>query len=455
VVYPLTLKKLITKITLLNSVVLLTIICLLASCSKGNSGPAPVDNTKNPIITSINITEGVYNSEVKVLGSGFSKNLLDNKIFFNGKEAKQTFFSSTQIWALVPLSAGTGNISVSVNGINANGPGFTYIPADVVISVAGQSPFGKADGQGSAAGFNDPFDLTIDKDGNIFVADQRNNLIRKITPTGLVSTFAGSGRQGYANGMGILATFDGPRGITSDKAGNIYVTDQTSGLIRKITPQGLVSTLAGNPLSTSSYADGLGSSARFFKPTGLCVDSEGNLYIADTGNNRIRKITPAGLVSTLAGSGQEESTDGQGKLANITHPTGITIDKSGNLFVTEFYTCRIRKITPDGFVTRYAGRESGYKNGPISEANFQGPTGITIDIAGNIYVADTNNKLIRKISTDGIVSTSAGIIGSFIEELGILSKANFIFPTGVGVDAAGKIYVADVFSNQIKKITFQ
>jgi len=198
-----------------------------------------------------------------------------------------------------------------------------------------------ADGQGSAARFAAPSGIAIDAAGNLYVADTWNNRIRKVTPRGEVSTLAGNDKQGFADGQGSAARFYEPYGITSDAVGNLYVTDSSSHRIRKITPKGEVSTLAG---SEEGFADGKGSAARFRSPTGIAIDAAGNLYVADTNNHRIRKVTSKGEVSTLAGSGEKGFADGEGNAARFFEPSGIAIDAEGNLYVTDSMNCRIRKI---------------------------------------------------------------------------------------------------------------
>ncbi|MDR2208342.1 MAG: hypothetical protein LBE22_05145, partial [Azoarcus sp.] len=228
-----------------------------------------------------------------------------------------------------------------------------------------------------------------------------------------VSTLAG-GEEGFADGVGGEAKFYWPFGITSDAAGNLYVADGGNHRIRKITPAGEVSTLAGGE---EGFADGVGSDAEFDHPSGIAIDAAGNLYVADGGNHRIRKITPAGEVSTLAG-GEEGFADGVGSDAKFEHPFGITVDAAGRLYVADTANDRIRKITPAGVVSTLAGGELGFADGVGSNAKFSRPFGITSDAAGNLYVADTVNNRIRKITPAGEVSTLAGSEEGFADGIG-------------------------------------
>jgi sugar lactone lactonase YvrE len=304
---------------------------------------------------------------------------------------------------------------------------------------------GFADGVGGDAMFFDPFGIASDVAGNLYVADFGNHRIRKITPAGEVRTFAG-GEEGFADGIGSDAMFSGPFGIASDAAGNLYVADGGNHRIRKVTPTGEVSTFAGGE---AGFADGIGSDAKFFGPAGIASDAAGNLYVAEMGNNRIRKITPAGEVSTLAG-GERGFADGVGSDAMFRGPVGIAIDAAGNLYVADMDNNRIRKITPAGKVSTLAGGEAGFAKGIGSIAKFNCPSSIAIDAAGNLYVADGGNHRIRKITPAGEVSMLAGGEKGFADGFG--SGARFNNPAGIAIDAAGNLYVADFGNGLIRKI---
>ena len=222
-------------------------------------------------------------------------------------------------------------------------------------TLAGIAP-GSADGTGRAARFDHPSGVAVDSAGYVYVADTENNTIRRITPSGVVSTFAGlAGSRGSADGAGNIARFAGPSGVAVDSAGNVYVADRENHTIRKITPSGVVSTLAGLAGSFGSN-DGTGSAARFSFPTGVAVDSAGNVYVADYGNDTIRKITPSAVVSTLAGlAGNPGSVDGTGSAARFFQPCGVAVDSAGNVYVADTFNSTIRKITPAGVVSTLAG----------------------------------------------------------------------------------------------------
>jgi len=319
----------------------------------------------------------------------------------------------------------------------------------IVTTLAGSGSYSFADGTGTAASFNGPRGVAVDSSGNVYVADTSNSRIRKITSAGVVTTLAGSGTAAYADGTGTTASFNGPQGVAVDSSGNVYVADINNNRIRKITSAGIVTTLAGS--GSYSFADGTGTAASIAQPAGVAVDSSGNVYVADSGNNRIRKITSAGVVTTLAGSGIGAYTDGTGTTASFNGPQGVAVDSSGNVYVADSNNSRIRKITSAGVVTTLAGSgDWAYADGTGTTASFNGPQGVAVDSSGNVYVADTSNSRIRKITSAGVVTTLAGSAAGFADGTG--TAASFNYPYGVDVDSSGNVYVADINNSRIRKI---
>ncbi|MDA9887899.1 NHL repeat-containing protein, partial [Flavobacteriaceae bacterium] len=325
---------------------------------------------------------------------------------------------------------------------------------ETTVSTFAGSTQGFADGTGTDAQFNHPTVPVLDAFGNIYVPEFYNSKIRKITPEGVVTTFAGS-TGGFADGTGTAAKFATPVGITIDTSGNLYVADKGNHKIRKITPEGVVTTFVG---STSGFADGTGTDAQFNEPYGITIDTSGNLYVADMGNNKIRKITPEGVVTTFAGS-TLGYLDGTGTEAQFNNPFDITIDVSGNLYVTDRYNHKIRKITPEGVVSTLAGSTLGYLDGTGTDAQFHNPQGVTIDVYGNLYVADRYSNKIRKITPQGVVSTYAGVTiydsGGNPEPGdvdGAGTVARFNQPSGVAFDTSGNLIVVDWGNHKIRKI---
>jgi sugar lactone lactonase YvrE len=324
-------------------------------------------------------------------------------------------------------------------------------PAGVVSTFAGGVFYGFTNGIGAAASFCFPSGVAVDNSGNVFVADSCNNAIRKITPTGVVSTFAGSGSSGFSDGTGTAARFYGPTGVAVDGSGNVFVADSNNYAIRKISPAGVVSTLAGD--GPDGFFHGAETLPSAKLPDGVAVDGSGNVFVADSGNSTIRKISSAGMVSTLAGSGSLGFSNGTGTAASFARPSGVAVDSSGNVFVADTYNHAIRKITPAGVVSTFAGGVSyGFTNGTGTVASFSMPTGVAVDSSGNVFVADTGNNVIRKITPAGVVSTFAGSgTGGFTNGTG--TAASFLWPTGVAVDNSGNVFVADKFNYAIRKIS--
>lgn len=310
-------------------------------------------------------------------------------------------------------STGTGGTFGVINSIRSDGAGNLYVtdasqrlmkitPGGLLTVIAGSAnTAGFANGQGAAALFNGPGEMAIDGAGNIYIADENNNVIREVTPGGAVTTFAGTGTSGSVDGTLATATFDHPSGLVFDAAGNMYVSDFNSNIIRKITPGGLVSTFAGTA-NQSGKTNGTGAAARFWGPGYLAADASGNIYVSDFSNNMIRMITPAGAVSTLAGSGSIGISNGTGNAASFNGPQGIAIDANGNLYVADQNNYVTRKITPGGTVTTFAGTGSrGATNGyPLNSVEFAYPRDIVIDFnSGDLYLADGGQ--IRKINPSG------------------------------------------------------
>jgi len=317
-----------------------------------------------------------------------------------------------------------------------------------------ESP-GALDGTGNAARFNSPRNVAVDAGGNLYVADSQNHTIRKISPSGAVTTLAGlAGSSGSADGTGSVARFNNPYDVAVDSGGNVYVADRGNHTVRKIGPTGVVTTLTG-AAGTSGTADGLGSEARFYNPSGVAVDADGIVYVADTGNHTIRKITPAGEVTTFAGSaGNSGGADGTGTAASFHAPYGLDAGTDGSVYVASMYT--IRKITPAGEVTTLAGSYGnfGSSDGNGAAARFRSPGDVAVDSGGNLYVADSSNCTIRKVTPAGDVTTLAGSAGIYGKADGAGSTARFSAPCGVAVAASsGTIFVADTGNHTVRMVT--
>jgi len=336
----------------------------------------------------------------------------------------------------------------------------SFVPAKAqpitIRTMAGNNDPGSIDGNGSRARFNHPLGITADNSGNVYVADTENGTIRKIDSAGLVTTLAGeAGNFGSSDGFATSAHFFGPQGIAADTVGNVYVSDSANGTVRKISVGQMVTTLAGSVLNFNSL-DGLGTNAYFYRPAGIAVDTVGNVYIADAWNHNIRKITPAGLTSSLAGlAGNPGSVDSTNSKARFNQPRGIAIDTATNLFVADSLNHTIRKISPDGNVTAIAGMPGvwGNTDGTNRNARFFHPQGIAVVGTNTLFVSDSGNELIRKLSLSGtnwIVSTVAGSRGTPGKQNGTGSIARFSSPHDLASDNLGNLYVADMGNHLIR-----
>jgi sugar lactone lactonase YvrE len=319
-------------------------------------------------------------------------------------------------------------------------------PAGEVTTLAGASgAFGSADGNGTAARFAGPQGVAVDAAGNLYVADTGNNAIRKITPAGVVTTLAGGPTYGGADGVGPAAQFNEPAGLATDAAGNVYVADTGNSTIRKITPGGVVTTIAGG-IGMCGVADGVGSAARFCTPNGIARDSVGNFYVADSGGNTIRRMTPGGNVTTVAGDPLVPGiADGTGSSARFDLPLGVAPDAAGNIYVTDTDNTTLRRISSSGVVTTLAGSKyvPTSKDGVGAAAEFEYPQGLATDAQSNVYVADSEADTIRKITPAGVVTTLAGLSGMAGEQDGTGSAARFDTPNAIAADATGNLYVLD------------
>ncbi len=351
------------------------------------------------------------------------------------------------------ISYNTPNIftvNQSIPNLVPNNSGGNVIAQTLVTAFAGSGSVGSADLNGIEASFNLPTVVAIDSHGTIFVVDRSNHKIRKITPNGDVTTFAGSGISGSTDGIGTAASFRFPDGAVFDSQDNLFISDQSNHKIRKITPDGTVSTFAGS--GSIGAANAIGTAASFYFPAGMAVDANDNLLVADFGNNTIRKITPDGTVTTFAGSGIMGSADGTVATAQFNGATGVGVDQYGVVFVADYYNNKIRKIDTSGNVTTFAGTGLiGSGDGIGSEASFHYPAIVAVDRNNNLFITDQENHKIRKCTPDGIVSTYAGT-GTIGTTDGISSSAQFNAPTGVAVDTSNNVYVCDYGNNKIRKI---
>ncbi len=354
-----------------------------------------------------------------------------------------TYDGSTAVGTTVTVSAKIASVSI---GSATTSTAFAY----VVSTFAGTGAAGSTNGTNLSATFNGPVGLTLDTSGNLIVSERSGDDVRKISG-GIVSTVSGTGALGSLDGPALTATYNIPNALAFDAVGNLYVADIYNDKIRKLSTAGIVTTYAGT--GAPGAMNGAAASATFFQPQGLAIDAGGDLFIADLGNNAIREISAAGIVSTFAGSGAVGSMDGPAATATFNMPSGIAVDSAGTVYVTDTSNHKIRKIA-GGVVSTLAGTgaTSPVVNGPGATATFFHPQGIAVDAAGDLLVSDQFNNLIRKITPAGVVSTVAGT-GSAGSMDGPGFSATLNQPTGIVVSPSGMIYVADYANNKIRVIT--
>ncbi len=425
-------------------------LIMITGCSKNKD----VNPSGPPTITGVsNFIAGIgYN--VIVTGTNFSSVAANNAVTINNVPMIVNASSSTQL-SFYSTNAVSGTLTISVNGKSISFPTAIRIVSLTVSTLAGTGTPGSDNGAGNAATFNQPWGCAVGPDGSVYIADSYNNKIREIATDGTVTTFAGTGTAGNNDGLASSATFNTPYGITVDSNGNVYVSDLVTDNIRKITPDGNVSTFAGSPTGRTGSNDGNDTSASFHDPLGLVTDASGNVYVADAANNVIRKITPAGVVTTIAGTGFAGATNGTAPSATFNTPLSLAIDASGNLYITEKNNYDIRKLDISGNVTTVAGTgQPGSSDGQGTSAAFNFPVGIVTDGNGNLFVTDNGYGTIRMITATGFVATVAGN-GSGSSTDGTGYGASFDDPLGLAIDKAGTLFVADNTSNKIRKVVIQ
>jgi sugar lactone lactonase YvrE len=335
-----------------------------------------------------------------------------------------------------------------------------FAQSAIITTVAGGGTQGLGDGGlATAAQLYNPWGVAVDSAGNLFIGDEGNNRVRKVTSGGVISTVAGIGSYGFSGdgGPATAAQLSYPGGVAVDSAGNLFIGDSSNNRVRKVTPGGVISTVAGNGTYGYSGDGGPATAAQLYHPSGVAVDTAGNLFIADYGNARVRKVTPGGVISTVAGGGTQGLGDGGPAVsAELDLVYGVAVDSAGDLFIADYGNKRVRKVTPDGVITTVAGNGTyGYSGdgGPATAALLYEPSGVAVDTAGNLFITDFNYAIVRKVRPDGLISTVTGIgTWGFSGDGGPATSAQLAGPGLVAVDSAGNLFIADTKNNRVRKV---
>lgn len=339
-----------------------------------------------------------------------------------------------------------------------------YCNAQVIVTYAGSSVAGFG-GDGAAATnakLGEPTGVAMDKKGNLFIADQLEGRIRKVDHAGIITTVAGSGGPAGYNGDAMPATdalLNWPEGVAVDKTGNVYIADQNNQRIRKVDTSGIITSIAG--MGSIGYAGdgGPATAAKLYNPADVAVDSAGNVYFVDQDNQAMRRISPAGIITTMAGNGTPgfSGDNGPATAAQLNFPQGIAVDSMGNIYIADFYNRRIRKVSAaTGIITTVAGGGPGPygDNGPATAAVISDASAVGIDHKGNIYIADFYSYVVRKVDTAGIITTIAGNrTEGYSGDCGPATLAQLSVLQGLTTDADGNVYIADFSNSRVREVT--
>jgi len=360
------------------------------------------------------------------------------------------------------FAAAVGGVAALVTASVVIATGLAASGTDTITTVAGTgvAGFSGDTGQATAARVNNPFGVAADSAGNLYIADTANHRIRRVDTAGVITTLAGTGVAGFSGdtGQATAAQISAPYDVAVDSAGNVYIADVGNNRIRKVDPSGVITTFAGTGVAGFSGDTGQATAAQLNAPTGVTADSAGNVYIADFGNNRIRKVDTAGVITTIAGTGVPgfSGDTGQATAAQINFAYGVDSDSAGNVLIADTFNHRIRKVDTAGVITTIAGTGvAGFSGdtGQATAAQLNTPTGVTADGAGSVYIADYTNRRIRKVDTAGVITTIAGTgVAGFSGDTGQAALAQLNNPFGVDATSTGALYIADSGNNRVRRI---
>ena len=397
----------------------------------------------------------LHNGRIRKISSGTITTVAGSGAFgFSGDGGKATSAALAVYGVAVDSSGNLYMVDSIDNRIREISSGGT------ITTVAGNGSL-QYSGDGGAAINAEllfPSAVAVDSAGNYYIADTYNNAIREVTPGGIISTVAGNGSFGYSGdgGYAVNAQLGQPRAIVVDTAGNLYIADSAKAVVRKVTPDNTIFTVAGTGVPGYSGDGGQAAAAQLVQPSGLALDAAGNLYIADSDANAIRVVSPSGIINTVAGVGLPgfSGDGGPATAAQLNYPLDVAVDRAGNLFIADSFNNCIRKVSLDGTITTVAGTgafgNSG-DGGPAASAQLDSPRRVTVDGAGILYIVDSGNNTIRRVISDGSITTIAGNgTPGYSGDNGPATSAQLDQPSGIAVDASGNIYIADALNDVIR-----
>jgi sugar lactone lactonase YvrE len=445
------------RIRMVNSAGVISTVTGSTSGFSGDGGPASSAQISHPGGIAVDRAGNLFiadtgNNRIRIVTSGFISTVAGTgTVGFSGDGGAA---ASAQFVVPIDVSVdGSGNLFIADQG---NYRIREVSSAGVISSVAGRTDDG---GPPASAQFYFPNTLVVDGAGNLFIADTDIHRIRKITPAGVIATVAGNGSLGFSGdgGAATAAQLNYPAAIAVDAAGNLFIADTNNERVRKVSPEGIITTVAGNGTSGSNGDGGPARSAQLSEPAGIAVDSAGNLFISDTGGQRIREVNSAGVIVTVAGNGTKgfSGDGGPAVSAQLAGPAGIAVDGAGNLFIADSLNNRIAMVAPNGIISTVAGNGTygfGGDGGPAAAAQLAYSQGVAVDGTGNLFIADTNNQRIRKVTPDGTISTVAGNgTYGFAGDSGAATAAQIAGPYSVAAGGRNTLFIADTFSNRIRK----
>ena len=334
-------------------------------------------------------------------------------------------------------------------------------PGDIT-TVAGNGTAGfSGDNQlATAAQLNNPLNVAVDGSGNLFIVDFSNNRIRKVDGNGTITTVAGTGTAGFNgdNQSATAAQLNQPRGVAVDGSGNLFIADSYNNRIRKVDGNGTITTVAGIGTQGSNGDNQSATAAQLYQPVGVTVDGSGNLFIADSFNSRIRKVNSAGIITTIAGGGNQPVSDGVvATTVQLANPAGVAVDNNGNVFIADTNRHSIRKVDSNGIITTVAGNDTQGFNGdnqPATAAQLFFPESVVVDGRGNLFIADSGNNRVRKVDGNGIITTVVGTgVGGFNGDNQLATTAQINYPYGIAIDGSGNLFISDINNNRIREVS--